>query len=173
MDFGVIWVDIGTKRAVWNVLAPLKRSSSWRNSECYPFRPSDFEVRISVLIQILNRSSYLPRRYWQDQNCSCCSLDVSALLTTQGQQFSSVRIRSSLKPEAENCHAQRQKRVGHSLSCLGIPRWDETAGNKERQGENDKEIEKEKAENTRKTATILWLSLRAIFNYKTGHFSRC
>ena len=38
------------------------------------------------------------------------------------------------------------------------------AGNKEEQGENDKDIEKEEAENTRKTATILWLSLGVIFN---------
>ena len=30
--------------------------------------------------------------------------------------------------------------------------------------------EKEKTPNTRKTATILWLSLGAIFNYKTRHF---
>ena len=51
---------------------------------------------------------------------------------------------------------------------MGIP--DETARNKERQGEKDKEIEKEETGNTRETATILWLSLEAIFNYKTGHF---
>ena len=29
------------------------------------------------------------------------------------------------------------------VGCLGVPRRDETAGNKNKQGENDKEIEKE------------------------------
>ena len=58
------------------------------------------------------------------------------------------------------------------MGCFRVPRWDETAGNKEKQGEKDKEIEKEEAENTRNTATILWLSLGAISNYKTGHFLR-
>ena len=55
---------------------------------------------------------------------------------------------------------------------MGAPRWDETARNKEEQGEKDKDIEKEETENTRKIATILWLSLRAIFNHKTGHILR-
>ena len=41
----------------------------------------------------------------------------------------------------------------------------------ETMGEN-KEIEKEETEDTRRTATILWLSLKGNFNYKTGHFSR-
>ena len=44
---------------------------------------------------------------------------------------------------------------------------------KEKQEENDKEIEKEETENTRKTATILWLSLRAILTIKLGIFLRC
>ena len=39
-------------------------------------------------------------------------------------------------------------------------------------GKKTKKLRK-KAENTRKTATILWLCLRAILNYKTGHFFRC
>ena len=52
---------------------------------------------------------------------------------------------------------------------LGVPRWDETAGNKEKQGEKDKKIDKEESKNTRKTATILWLSFRAILNNKTGN----
>ena len=56
------------------------------------------------------------------------------------------------------------------MGCLGFPRWHETAGSKEKHGEHDKEIEKEEAENTRKTATILWLSLGVIFNNETGYF---
>ena len=59
------------------------------------------------------------------------------------------------------------------MGCFRVPRWDETAGDKEKQGEKDKEIDEEEAENTRNTATILWLSLGAISNYKTGHFFRC
>ena len=56
---------------------------------------------------------------------------------------------------------------------MGVPRWHETTGNKEKQGGKRQRIEKEEADNTRKTATIWWLSLGAIFNYKTGHFLRC
>ena len=58
------------------------------------------------------------------------------------------------------------------MGCLGVPRWHETGGNKEKQGEKVKEIEKEEEEISRKTATILWLSLGAIFSSKTGHFLR-
>ena len=50
-----------------------------------------------------------------------------------------------------------------------IPRWHETAGNKEKHGENDEEIKKEETENTTKAATILWRFLLAIFHCK----SRC
>ena len=39
-------------------------------------------------------------------------------------------------------------------------------------GKKTKNIEKEATENTRKTATILWLCLRVIFNCKIGHFLR-
>ena len=42
-------------------------------------------------------------------------------------------------------------------------------GNKEKQGKKTKKV-KEETETTRKTAAILWLSLRAIFNYKLGIF---
>ena len=51
-----------------------------------------------------------------------------------------------------------------------VPRWQETAGNMEKQGEKDKDIEKEKTNNTTKTATILWRFLLAIFDKKTGDF---
>ena len=39
-------------------------------------------------------------------------------------------------------------------------------------GKKTKTLRNEETENTRKTATILWLSLGAIFNYKTGHVLR-
>ena len=58
------------------------------------------------------------------------------------------------------------------MGCVGVPRWHETAGNKEKHGEKDKDIEKEEAKNTRNTAKILWLSLGAVFNYKTGQILR-
>ena len=48
-----------------------------------------------------------------------------------------------------------------------FPRCHETAGNKEKRGEKDKEIEKEETRNATKTATILWRFLLAIFDYKT------
>ena len=58
------------------------------------------------------------------------------------------------------------------VGCFGVPRCHETAGNKEKQGEKDKEIEKEETQNATKNATILWLFLLAIFDYKTGDFLR-
>ena len=58
------------------------------------------------------------------------------------------------------------------MGCFGVPRCHETAGNKEKQGERDKDIEKEETKNATKTATILWRFLLAIFDYKTGDFLR-
>ena len=53
--------------------------------------------------------------------------------------------------------------------AVWVSRWHETAGNKQKRGEKDKDIERKEAENTRKTATILWLSLGATI--KLGIFS--
>ena len=58
------------------------------------------------------------------------------------------------------------------MGCFGVPRWHETAGNKEKQEEKDKEIEKEETENTTKTATLLWRVFWVICHYKTGHVLR-
>ena len=52
------------------------------------------------------------------------------------------------------------------MGCFGVPRCHEAAGNKEKQGEKDKE--REETQNTTKTATILWRFWLAIFDYKTG-----
>ena len=56
------------------------------------------------------------------------------------------------------------------MGCFGVPRCHETAGNKEKLGEKDKEIQKEETQNATETATILWRFLLAIFDYKTGDF---
>ena len=49
---------------------------------------------------------------------------------------------------------------------FGVPKCHETARNKEKQREEDKDFEEEETENTRKTATILWRVFLAIFHYK-------
>ena len=58
------------------------------------------------------------------------------------------------------------------VGCFGVPRWQKTAGNKEKRGENDKEFEKEETTDATKTATILWRFMLAILDYKTGDFLR-
>ena len=37
----------------------------------------------------------------------------------------------------------------HLVGCFGVPRCHETAGNKKKQGEKDKEIQKEETQNAR------------------------
>ena len=55
------------------------------------------------------------------------------------------------------------------MGCgFGVPRCHETAGDKEKQGEKDKDIEEEETKNATKTATILWWFLLAILTLKLG-----
>ena len=58
-----------------------------------------------------------------------------------------------------------------SISGLfGVPRCHETAGNKYKQGEKDREIDKAESENTTKTAMILWRFFVAIFTIELVFF---
>ena len=53
---------------------------------------------------------------------------------------------------------------------FGGSKWDETTGNKEKQGEKDKQIEKEEAENTRKQARFCGCLLGPLLTIKLGIF---
>ena len=58
----------------------------------------------------------------------------------------------------------------HLVGCVEVPAGMKQQEIRRKQGEKDKEIENEEAENTRKTGTILWLSLGAILTIKLGMF---